>query len=227
MSAELLNTITWDKTPLLPVIAQEVGSGDVLMLAYMNQEALTLTLQTGFAHYYSRSRQSLWKKGETSGHVQYVKEAYLDCDSDTILLKVEQKGVACHTGRSSCFFNRIDINEAPKEEAKEIAAYSISNKIYHIIQERKHADPKSSYVASLLQKGDNAILKKVVEEAGEFCFACKDNDNKEVIYEAADLVFHTLVALGAKNIHPSLISKELESRFGLSGIEEKNSRNEH
>nr|MBP9565768.1 phosphoribosyl-ATP diphosphatase [Sulfurospirillum sp.] len=163
----------------------------------------------------------------TSGHVQYVKEAYLDCDSDTILLKVEQKGVACHTGRSSCFFNRIDINEAPKEEAKEIAAYSISDKIYHIIQERKHADPKSSYVASLLQKGDNAILKKVVEEAGEFCFACKDNDNKEMIYEAADLVFHTLVALGAKNIHPSLISKELERRFGLSGIEEKNSRNEH
>ncbi|MBN2833166.1 MAG: phosphoribosyl-ATP diphosphatase, partial [Campylobacterales bacterium] len=147
--------------------------------------------------------------------------------SDTILLKVEQKGVACHTGRSSCFFNRIDINEAPKEEAKEIAAYSISDQIYHIIQERKYADPKNSYVASLLQKGDNAILKKVIEEAGEFCFACKDNDNKEMIYEAADLVFHTLVALGAKDIHPSLISKELERRFGLSGIEEKNSRNEH
>ena len=224
MNAELLKTIDWAKTPLLPVIAQEVTSGDVLMLAYMNEEALNLTLSTGFAHYYSRSRQNLWKKGETSGHFQYVKEAYLDCDSDTLLLKVEQKGVACHTGRTSCFFNRVDIDNAPKEEAKEIHAYSISDKIYHIIQERKHADPSSSYVASLLHKGDNSILKKVVEEAGEFCFACKDGDDKEMIYEAADLIFHALVALGAKNIHPSRVSKELERRFGLSGIEEKNSR---
>ncbi|WNY97795.1 bifunctional phosphoribosyl-AMP cyclohydrolase/phosphoribosyl-ATP diphosphatase HisIE [Sulfurospirillum sp. 'SP'] len=226
MSSSLLNSINWNKTPLLPVIAQDAKSGEVLMLAYMNEEALSLTLQTGLAHYYSRSRESLWKKGETSGHFQHVKEAYLDCDSDTLLLKVEQEGVACHTGRSSCFFNRIDVEETPKESAKDIPAYSISDKIYHIIQERKHADPKSSYVASLLQKGDNSILKKVVEEAGEFCFACKDNDNKEIIYEAADLMFHALVALGAKNIHPSLISKELERRFGLSGIEEKNSRNE-
>lgn len=224
MNAELLKTIDWAKTLLLPVIAQEVTSGDVLMLAYMNEEALNLTLSTGFAHYYSRSRQNLWKKGETSGHFQYVKEAYLDCDSDTLLLKVEQKGVACHTGRTSCFFNRVDIDNAPKEEAKEIHAYSISDKIYQIIQERKHADPSSSYVASLLHKGDNSILKKVVEEAGEFCFACKDGDDKEMIYEAADLMFHALVALGAKNIHPSRVSKELERRFGLSGIEEKNSR---
>ena len=227
MNTDLLKTIDWTKTPLLPVIAQEVSSGEVLMLAYMNEEALSLTLSTGLAHYYSRSRQNLWKKGETSGHVQHVKEAYLDCDSDTLLLKVEQEGVACHTGRSSCFFNRIDVAEAPKEPAKEIEAYSISDKIYHIIQERKHADQKTSYVASLLHKGDNSILKKVVEEAGEFCFACKDNDEKEIVYEAADLMFHALVALGAKNIHPSRISKELERRFGLSGIEEKNSRNEH
>ncbi|AFL67522.1 bifunctional phosphoribosyl-AMP cyclohydrolase/phosphoribosyl-ATP diphosphatase HisIE [Sulfurospirillum barnesii] len=227
MSLELLNTLNWEKTPLLPVIAQEVGSGNVLMLAYMNEEALTLTLKTGLAHYYSRSRQALWKKGETSGHFQYIKEVYLDCDSDTLLLKVEQIGVACHTGRSSCFFNRIDTQEAPKEEAKEIAAYSITDKIYHIIQERKHANPKTSYVASLLHKGENTILKKVVEEAGEFCFAYKDANKDEMVYEAADLMFHTLVALGAKDIHPSLISKELERRFGLGGIEEKNSRNEH
>ncbi|QIR76205.1 bifunctional phosphoribosyl-AMP cyclohydrolase/phosphoribosyl-ATP diphosphatase HisIE [Sulfurospirillum diekertiae] len=227
MSSALIHSIDWNASPLLPVVVQDVKSGEVLMLAYMNQEALSLTLQTRFAHYYSRSRQSLWKKGETSGHVQHVKEAYLDCDSDTLLLKVEQEGVACHTGRMSCFFNRIDVEETPKEPAKEIEAYSISDKIYHIIQERKKADPKTSYVASLLHKGDNSILKKVVEEAGEFCFAFKDNDNKEIIYEAADLMFHALVALGAKNIHPSLISKELERRFGLSGIEEKNSRNEH
>ncbi len=224
MSNEALKKIDWGKTPLLPAIAQDALSGEVLMMAYMDEKALELSLTTGFAHYFSRSRKKLWKKGEESGHLQSVKEVYLDCDNDTILLKVEQKGVACHTGRSSCFFQRLDMDIAPKEAAKEIAAYSISDRLYHTIQERKNSDPKSSYVASLLHKGDNSILKKVVEEAGEFCFACKDGKEDEIIYEAADLMFHALVALGAKNIHPSRITSELERRFGLSGIEEKNSR---
>jgi len=227
MNLALLKSIDWAATPLLPVITQDYQSGEVLMLAYMNEEALTLTLNSSVAHYFSRSRQSLWKKGETSGHFQYVKEAFLDCDNDTLLLKVEQIGVACHTGRQSCFFNRIDVEEKPSEPQKIIDNYSIADQLYHIIQERKAADPKSSYVASLLQKGDNSILKKVVEEAGEFCFACKDGEPKEIIYEAADLMFHTLVALGAKNVHPDLISQELKRRFGMSGIEEKNSRNDH
>ncbi len=227
MSIELLKTIDWGKCPLLPVIAQAYDTHEVLMFAYMNEEALKLTLETRIAHYFSRSRQTLWKKGETSGHLQHVKEAYLDCDNDTLLIKVEQEGVACHTGRMSCFFNRIDIDETPKEPQKSIEAYSIADTLYHIVQERKHADPKSSYVASLLQKGDNSILKKVVEEAGEFCFACKDGEQEAIIYEAADLMFHTIVALGAKNIHPDRIKQELKRRFGLSGIEEKNSRNAH
>ncbi len=227
MNTELLTSLDWKKTPLLPVIAQDYQSCEVLMLAYMNEEALKQTLETGVVHYFSRSRQSLWKKGETSGHFQYVKEAYLDCDSDTLLLKVEQIGVACHTGRMSCFFNRIDQKEASKAPEKAIETYSISDRLYHIIQERKHADPQTSYVASLLKKGDNSILKKVVEEAGEFCFACKDNDEEAIVYEAADLMFHSLVALGAKNIHPDRISQELKRRFGMSGIEEKNSRNDH
>ncbi|KHG34740.1 bifunctional phosphoribosyl-AMP cyclohydrolase/phosphoribosyl-ATP diphosphatase HisIE [Sulfurospirillum sp. MES] len=227
MSTELLKTIDWGKFSLLPVIAQAYDTQEVLMFAYMNEEALKLTLETGIAHYFSRSRQTLWKKGETSGHLQYVKEAYLDCDNDTLLIKVKQEGVACHTGRMSCFFNRVDIDEAPKEPQKTIEAYSIADTLYHIVQERKHADPKSSYVASLLQKGDNSMLKKVVEEAGEFCFACKDGEQEAIIYEAADLMFHTIVALGAKNIHPDRIKQELKRRFGLSGIEEKNSRNAH
>ncbi|MDD3341980.1 MAG: bifunctional phosphoribosyl-AMP cyclohydrolase/phosphoribosyl-ATP diphosphatase HisIE [Sulfurospirillaceae bacterium] len=226
MTLSLITSIDWQKSSLLPVIAQDFTTGEVLMLAYMNEASLKLTLETGLAHYFSRSRQKLWKKGESSGHFQYVKEAYLDCDSDTLLLKVEQIGVACHTGRPSCFFNRIDITELPKEPAYKIENYNIQDKIYHIIQERKHADPKSSYVASLLHKGENSILKKVVEEAGELCFAVKDDDTKEIVYEAADLMFHTLVALGLKNIHPELVSQELERRFGLSGIEEKNSRND-
>lgn len=221
----LISSIDWNKSPLLPVVTQDATSKEVLMMAYMNEEALHLTLQTNIAHYFSRSRQKLWKKGESSGHFQYVKEVYLDCDSDTLLLKVEQEGVTCHTGRISCFFNRVDTKQEAPIPQKTIE-YDIYDTIYHIIQERKHADPKSSYVASLLQKGDNSILKKVVEEAGEFCFACKDNQEDQIIYEAADLMFHTLVALGAKNVHPERISSELKRRFGRSGIEEKNSRNE-
>lgn len=226
MNQTLIDTIDWESSPLIPAIAQECQSGEVLMLAYMNQEALQLTLETNLAHYYSRSRKKLWKKGESSGNLQHVKEIYLDCDQDTLLLKIEQEGgVACHTGRKSCFFNRIDICEAPSEIIHEIDAYSISDKIYHIIQERKLANPDTSYIASLFKKGENAILKKVVEEAGELCFAIKDNNNDDIIYEAADLLFHSLVALGYKNINPDLVKQELQRRFGLSGIEEKNSRN--
>jgi len=143
---------------------------------------------------------------------------------DTILLHVKQDGVACHTGRKSCFFNRVDIDEQPSEIAVDIDSYSISDKLYHTLQDRKNADPKTSYVASLFKKGDNSILKKVVEEAGEFCFAVKDNDEKEIVYECADLAFHTLVALAQKNINPELIKQELKRRIGISGIEEKNRR---
>lgn len=225
MDNNLLQSINWEKTPLIPAIAQDDESGDVLMLAYMNKEALELTLSTNFAHYYSRSRKKMWKKGESSGNLQHIKSIYLDCDQDALLLKIIQDGgAACHTGRKSCFYNRLDISEAPSEIVNEIDNYSISDKIYHIIQERKLADPETSYVASLFKKGENSILKKVVEEAGEFSFAIKDGKSDDIVYEAADLMFHTLVALGYKDINPDLIKQELERRFGLSGIEEKNSR---
>lgn len=221
----MIDNIDWTKSDLIPAIVQESNSGKVLMLAYMNKEAVELTCKTNLAHFYSRSRKKMWKKGESSGNLQHVKEIYLDCDLDTILLKVTQDGgCACHTGRESCFFNRVDVDEKPSEIIQNIDSYSISDKLYHTIQERKLSNPKSSYVASLFEKGDNAILKKVVEEAGEFSFAVKDNDEKEIVYEAADLAFHTLVALAHKNINPDLIKQELERRFGLSGIDEKNSR---
>ncbi len=220
----MLSKIDWSKQELLPAIVQEVTTKRVLMLAYMNKEALELTLKTNYAHFYSRSREKIWKKGESSGNTQKVKEIYLDCDLDTILLKVEQNGKsACHTGRESCFFNRVDIAQEPVQ-IKEDLNYSISDKLYHILQERKYADEKNSYVASLYKKGDNSILKKVIEEAGEFCLAYKDDDKKEIIYECADLVFHTMVALAYKDINPELIKQELERRFGTSGIEEKKSR---
>ncbi|WP_458700746.1 bifunctional phosphoribosyl-AMP cyclohydrolase/phosphoribosyl-ATP diphosphatase HisIE [Sulfurospirillum sp. 1307] len=220
----MIEKIDWSKQELIPAVVQDSTTNEVLMLAYMNKEALELTCKTNLAHYYSRSRQKLWKKGESSGNLQKVKEIYLDCDLDTILLKVEQVGgVACHTGRKSCFFNRVDKDEAPSKILQDID-YSISDKLYHVLQDRKLADPKTSYVASLFKKGENTILKKVVEEAGEFSFAIKDDDKKEIVYEAADLAFHTLVALAYKDINPDLIKQELQRRFGLSGIEEKNSR---
>jgi phosphoribosyl-ATP pyrophosphohydrolase/phosphoribosyl-AMP cyclohydrolase len=220
----MIENIDWSKQELIPAIVQESTTNKVLMLAYMNKEAIELTCSTMYAHFYSRSRQKIWKKGESSGNFQKVKEIYLDCDLDTVLLKVEQVGgVACHTGRESCFFNRIDTKESPSKILQNLN-YSISDKLYHVLQERKFADSKTSYVASLFKKGENSILKKVVEEAGEFSFAIKDNDKKEIVYECADLAFHTLVALAYKDINPDLIKQELERRFGLSGIEEKNSR---
>jgi phosphoribosyl-ATP pyrophosphohydrolase/phosphoribosyl-AMP cyclohydrolase len=215
--------IEWDKNGgLIPVIVQDADSGEVLMLAYMNEEALKLTQSTKFAHYFSRSKNRLWKKGESSGHTQEVKDILIDCDNDTILLKVKQNGVACHTGRKSCFFTNLEGDETCEVEIA--PQYNFLDNLYHTLLERKGADPKSSYVASLYNKGENSILKKVVEEAGEFSFAIKDNDKSEIIYEAADLLFHSLVALAYKNIHPEAILNELKRREGVSGIEEKNSR---
>ncbi len=227
MIDKIINKIDWEKISLIPSIVQDEATNEVLMLAYMDKEALTLTLQTKKAHYFSRSKQRIWMKGESSGNIQIIKEIYIDCDSDTLLLKVKQVGdIACHTGRKSCFFTKLDSGEIVSEvDESATANYSVIDKLYHIIQERKSADSEKSYVASLLKKGENNYLKKVVEEAGEFCFAIKDNNESEIIYEAADLAFHVLVALGDKNINPDRIKQELSRRFGMSGIEEKENRN--
>jgi phosphoribosyl-ATP pyrophosphohydrolase/phosphoribosyl-AMP cyclohydrolase len=133
--------------------------------------------------------------------------------------------VACHTGRRSCFFTELDSGNVISEiEIDSTAKYGVIDTLYHTIQERKHADPESSWTAKLFAKGDNTILKKVVEEAGEFSFAYKDNDEAEMVYEAADLTYHMLVALAAKNISPDRIKQELARRFNMSGIAEKNAR---
>lgn len=222
---EIINKIDWQKIELLPVVVQDVASNEVLMMAYMNKEALSLSLKTKIAHYFSRSKQRIWKKGESSGHTQEIRSFYIDCDNDTLLIKVVQNGVACHTGRRSCFFTELESGEIQSDvEVSSEALYGVIDTLYHTIQERKNADPDSSWTAKLLSKGDNAILKKVVEEAGEFSFAYKDNDEHEMIYEAADLTYHMLVALAAKNISPDRIKQELARRFNMSGIAEKNSR---
>lgn len=217
--------IDWQKSALIPVVVQDAETKEVLMLAYMNQEAFELSRDTGYAHYYSRSRKRLWKKGESSGHTQEIVKMLLDCDGDTLLLQVHQKGVACHTGRETCFFNDLKTEQITSEpKVDTTAAYGVVDTLYHTILERKGADPKSSYTAKLLQGDENGMLKKVIEEAGEFCFAVKDNNEDEIIYECADLAYHVLVALGKKGVTPDRVRQELARRFGMSGIEEKNSR---
>lgn len=223
---EELNKIDWEKmNNLIPVITQDATTNEVLMLAYMNQEALELTIKTNFAHYFSRSKQRIWKKGESSNHLQEIVEILLDCDNDTLLLKVNQEGVACHTGRKSCFFTNLKTNEIISDvEINTNAAYGVIDTLYHTILNKRNDDPTKSYTAKLLQGKENSMLKKIVEEAGEFTFAIKDKNEEEIIYEAADVTYHMLVALASKNISPDRIKQELARRFGMSGIEEKNSR---
>jgi len=226
MSSHILQTINWDKIDLIPVIVQEIDTNEILMLAYMNKEALDLSLKSNIAHYFSRSKQRIWKKGESSGNIQNIKQILLDCDEDSILLKVEQiGGVACHTGQKSCFYRDINSGQSISKAILDTNnIYSIIDVLYHTIQDRKKGDPKSSYTALLFNKGENTILKKVAEEIAEFTYAIKDKDEKEIIYEAADVIYHMLVALSFVDINPDRIKSELKKRFGISGIEEKNSR---
>ena len=224
----MINSIDFKKqNGLIPVITQDNTTNEVLMLAYMDREAVELTLKTSYAHYFSRSKQRIWKKGETSNHTQEVISIKLDCDNDTLLLKVKQNGMACHTGRKSCFFTDIKTGEiADNIEVDTTTTYGVVDTLYHTIQSKKSDNPKTSYTAKLLQGKENSLLKKIVEEAGEFTFAIKDNDEEEIIYEAADLLYHTLVALSSKDISPDRVKQEIARRFGLSGITEKNNRKE-
>lgn len=210
---------------LLPAIAQEASTKDVLMLGFVDEEAVRLTLETGYAHYYSRSKQRIWKKGEESGHLQKIVDVLVDCDNDTVLYLVEQVGVACHTGAKSCFFTSLTSGERVLEsEIDTSQVYSVVDTLFHEIESKKFGDPEKSYTAKLFSKGENTICKKIAEEAAELCFAIKDKNRDEIIYEAADVVYHSLVGLSFSGINPDLIKQELKRRFGISGIEEKNSR---
>ncbi len=217
-------TIDWIKNPTIPAIAQESDTGEILMLAYMNEEAYNLTLATGYAHYFSRSKQRIWKKGETSGHTQKIVDMLLDCDADTLILKIEQSGVACHTGRKSCFFTSVVRDEIIADKVVDTdAIYSVVDTLYHTILERKSDDSKKSWTKKLLN--DKALmLSKIKEEADEVCVAIDRESDRQVIYESADLLYHTLVGLGYRDISPDRVKQELAKRFGHSGIEEKEGR---
>ncbi|HIQ46044.1 MAG TPA: bifunctional phosphoribosyl-AMP cyclohydrolase/phosphoribosyl-ATP diphosphatase HisIE [Sulfurovum sp.] len=218
-------TIDWNKNPLIPAIAQDFENNDVLMLAYMNEEAYKLTLETGYAHYFSRSKQRIWKKGESSNHTQEVKDILLDCDADTVILKIKQNGVACHTGRKSCFFTSVIQEKVILEkEVDTDAIYGVVDTLYHTILERKNAPKETKSWTKKLLDDKKLMLSKIREEADEVCVAINEESDEQVIYESADLLYHTLVGLGYRDISPDRVKQELARRFGMSGIKEKENR---
>lgn len=203
---EVFEHLKFDEKGLIPAVVQDVRTKDVLMVAYMNKEALQKTVKTNETWFYSRSRQKLWHKGEISGNIQKVKEIKYDCDGDTLLVLVEQKGVACHTGKYSCFFNDIlKGNPTP--------GFGIINKLRSVIKDRKEKRPEGSYTAYLFDEGLDKILKKVGEEASEVIIASKNEDRNQLIYEIVDLLYHMLVLMEQKEIKTEEILAELQRRF--------------
>lgn len=210
-----ISKIKFDEKGLVPAIVQE-ESGQVLMLAYMNAESLQKTVETGYTHFFSRSRQSLWKKGETSGNVQQVKALYYDCDGDALLVKVHQTGVACHTGSYSCFSGRrLDENnqlpavvDQPEQENLSLVLYEL----YSVIKDRQRHPVEGSYTNYLFGKGHDKILKKVGEEAVETIIASKNGEESDIVYEMGDLWYHCLVLLAYHEIEPENLFAELMNR---------------
>ena len=211
-----IDKIKFDANGLIPAIVQE-ESGQVLMLAYMNAESLQKTAETGYTHFFSRSRQTLWKKGETSGNVQRVKEIDYDCDGDALLVKVHQTGVACHTGTYSCFSGRrLDDNtsqlpavvDQPEEENLALVLYEL----YAVIKDRQRHPVEGSYTNYLFGAGQDKILKKVGEEAVETIIASKNGENADILYEMGDLWYHCLVLLAYHGIKPEDLFAELMNR---------------
>ena len=192
---------------LLPVIAQDYKTGDVLMLAYMDEDAFEYTLKTGKMTYYSRSRKERWVKGETSGHYQYVKSLTIDCDKDTLLAKVDQVGVACHTGAPTCFFQPV-----VEEECEELNPLQVFETVYDTILDRKKNPKEGSYTNYLFDKGIDKILKKVGEEATELVIAAKNPNPEEIKYELSDFLYHAMVLMVEKGVTWDDIVKELADR---------------
>ncbi len=191
---------------LVPVIVQDVSNLRVLMQAYMNEEALRLTLASGKTHFWSRTKGRLWLKGEESGHHSLVQNAILDCDDDAILFKVQQIGPVCHTGEDSCFYKPIKPEEAVEVDAK------LLERIFDVIKERIRNPTEKSYVSRLTAKGEDAVLQKIGEEAVEIILAAKENKPKEITHEAADEIFHIMVLFAQKGYTINSIFEELERR---------------
>ncbi len=200
----ILEEIKFDNNGLVPAVVQDIKSKKVLMLAYMNKESIQKTFEEGIVHYYSRSRKKLWKKGETSGNIQILKGFYYDCDKDSILVEVEQIGVACHTGNYSCFFNEVLRAESEKVD--------IIKELYSILKNRQQNPKEGSYTNYLFKEGLDKILKKVGEEASEVIIGAKNKNKEELVYEISDLIYHLLVLMVNEKISIEDIKGELISR---------------
>ncbi len=218
MNQGLGDQFTFDQQGLLPAVVQDWLDGTVLMLGYMNQEALGKTVVTRHVHFWSRSRNKLWKKGETSGHTLSVKEIFVDCDRDTILVKAQPVGPTCHTGERACFFSRLDEAGRVVEACSQDASGGILEGVLRTIRERRSKPQAGSYTTKLFEGGQDRILKKVAEEAGEVLLASKGGKKEEIVYEVADLFFHTLMVLGYHDLSLQDIYEELGRRFGKSGL---------
>ena len=207
----MMEKIRFDEKGLVPAVVQDVVTGTVLMLAYMNRESLAKTIETGTTWFYSRSRQELWNKGATSGHMQHVREMYYDCDGDTLLVKVEQVGAACHEGTFSCFSRKFGDAESTQTD-RPVTPEDVLPELYEVIEDRRQNPVEGSYTHSLFEKGQDKILKKVGEEAAETIIASKNNSQGEVIYEMADLWYHCLVLLAWHGVGLEELLSELGKR---------------
>lgn len=200
-----IDKIRYDERGLVPAIVQDYLDGTVLMMAWMNRESLQKTLETGETWFWSRSRSQLWHKGETSGHLQNVRSLRYDCDSDCLLVTVEQLGdIACHTGERSCFHQVDETKAAPPADTL--------SQVFEVICDRRDNPQESSYTCKLFAGGDNKILKKIGEEAVEVVMACKDDDKEAIASEVADLLYHTLVALAHHNVDVKAVYRKLQER---------------
>jgi phosphoribosyl-AMP cyclohydrolase / phosphoribosyl-ATP pyrophosphohydrolase len=209
-----VDRIVFDENGLVPVIAQDVATGDVLTLAYANRDALEKTLSSGEAHYYSRSRSELWRKGATSGNTQRVVEVRLDCDADALLYVVEPRGPACHTGQKSCFFTTLageGVGVAPAGES-EVHLGTMVERLAGTIAQRHREMPEGSYTVSLIQSGPERLSQKVGEEAVEVIVAALSDER--LPEEAADLIYHLLVLLEERGVGVEDVAKVLHDRHG-------------
>lgn len=216
---------TYDERGLVPCIVQDAVTDVVLMLAWMNAEALRLTRETGAVHFWSRSRQALWRKGETSGHTLAVAEVRIDCDLDAVLVRARPAGPTCHTGATSCFFHRDAGGDGAMDDAVDDGpAPPILHRLAQVIEARRAATAERSYTKSLLDAGMPKILAKIAEEHGELAAELPAGDDAKVVHETADLLFHVMVGLAARRIPLDAVLAELTRRFGTSGHVEKAQR---
>lgn len=203
-----IDSLNFNKKGLIPSIVQDFNNKEVLMLGYMNKESLKLTMETGTTWFYSRSRQKLWNKGETSGNFHEVISIKYDCDMDSLLVEVIPNGPTCHTGNSSCFFRNLY-----KKDIENIKEDAILDLLYDKIVSRKEYDGEKSYTKYLFDSGLDKILKKVGEETSEVIIAAKNNSKDEIVYEVSDLIYHLMVLLVEKNISLRDIRKEMTNRY--------------